>query len=103
FLNELGVLKFESDQIKKQPINTVTLIFNKVIRTEEFTADKIAINDVPASNVTIQQLDDFTYSITGLAAFNQEGGTYNLSIDLPGITAVDGSKGLAKQSFDWTV
>ncbi len=104
FLNELGILRFESDQVKKQPINSVQITFNKAIRSEEFTTDKITINEnsVPSS-VTISRIDDFNYTISGINATNQENGSYTLAIAVSAITAADGSKGLAPQSFDWIV
>lgn len=104
FLNELGILKFESDQVKKQAINTITVTFNKEIRSEEFTNNNITINKNPInSDVTITKLDDFNYSISGINTYNQENRNYNLEVDLPLITAVDGSKGLSKQSYSWIV
>jgi large repetitive protein len=103
FINELGILKFETDQIKKQPINTVKVIFNKPIRTEEFTADKITVNNVPVNNITIQKVDDYNYSISGLSTLNQDDRDYKIAVDVTKITAVDGSKGLALQTYDWKV
>jgi large repetitive protein len=103
FINELGILKFETDQIKKQPINTVKVIFNKPIRTEEFTADKITVNNLPVTNVTIKKADDYNYSISGFSALNQDDRDYKIAVDVTKITAVDGSKGLALQTYDWKV
>jgi large repetitive protein len=103
FLNELGVLKFQSDQVKKLPVNSVTVTFNKQIRAEEFTTDKVTINGNPASNLTIKKVDDFNYSISGINSLNQNNGNYTIAIDLPKITAVDGTKGLAIQNYKWMV
>jgi large repetitive protein len=103
FLNELGILKFQSDQVKKLPLNSINVTFNKQIRTEEFTTDKITINNNPASNLSISKVDDFNYAISGINLLNQDNGDYSIAIDLPKITAVDGSKGLAIQSYKWKV
>ncbi len=104
FLDELGILTFESDQVKKLPINSVTVTFNKPIRSEEFTNDKITMNGNPINNdVVIAEVDDFRYTITGLDVYNQENNTYVLDINLPELTAADGSKGLIQQSYQWVV
>lgn len=103
FLDELGILKFESDQVKKQPINTVKVTFNKAIKSEEFTTDKVTINDKGVPNIIIQQEDDFNYSITNLTEYNTNNGNYSLAVDLPNITSVEGKKGLAIQSYEWKV
>jgi large repetitive protein len=103
FLNELGILKFQSDQVKKQPLNSINVTFNKQIRTEEFTTDKITLNDNLVSNLMIKKVDDFNYAISGINSSNQDNADYTIAIDLPKITAVDGSKGLAMQSFKWKV
>lgn len=103
FINELGILKFETDQLKKQPINSVNIIFNKPIRSEEFTADKITVNNLPVSNLSIQKIDDYNYTISGISPFNKDNGNYTIAIDVKKITAVDGTKGLALQTYDWKV
>lgn len=103
FINELGILKFESDQVKKQSVNTVKLVFNKPIRTEEFTNDKITINSKPVNSLSIQKTDEYNYSISGINVFNKDNGDYSLAIDVTKITAVDGTKGLALQTYAWKV
>jgi large repetitive protein len=103
FINELGILKFETDQIKKQPINTVKVIFNKPIRTEEFTADKITVNNLPVTNISISKVDDYNYTLSGISDVNQNNGDYKIAVDVTKITAVDGTKGLVLQTYDWKV
>lgn len=104
FLNELGILQFESDQVNKSPINTITVTFNKQIDLEEFTSDKITINENPVStDILISKIDDFTYSISGITDSNQDNGAYTISIDLPKMTAIDNEIGLSIQSYKWTV
>lgn len=103
FINELGVLKFESDQIKKQPLNMVIITFNKPIRTEEFTIDKIKIGGNIINDLVIQKIDEYVYTISGLKNHNNSNGSYKLDIDVTKITAVDGTKGLTAQSFEWNV
>ncbi|MGJ5641376.1 T9SS type A sorting domain-containing protein [Formosa sp. S-31] len=103
FNNELGILKFETDQLKKKPINSITVIFNKPIRAEEFTTDKITINEATANNLTIQKLDDYTYIISGINPLNEVNGDYSISIDVTKIKATDGNPGLISQTYDWIV
>lgn len=103
FNNELGILVFETDQLKKNPINTVNIIFNKPIRTEEFTVDKITINGQPANNLTIEKIDDYNYSISGINALNEDNGDYTIAIDVTKIKATDGVPGLAIQTHDWVI
>ncbi len=103
FNNELGILSFESDQLKKQPINSINVIFNKPIRTEEFTTNTITINNLPVNNLSIQKIDDYTYTISGLNPFNLENGSYTMAIDVTQIKATDGVSGLAVQTYQWTI
>ncbi|KAA5823693.1 T9SS type A sorting domain-containing protein [Algibacter amylolyticus] len=103
FVNELGILKFESDQLKKNPLNSIDIIFNKPIRTEEFTEDKITINDTPVSGLTILKVDDYNYTISGINPLNEDNGDYTIAIDVTNIKATDGVSGLAVQTFNWMV
>ena len=103
FINELGILKFESDQLKKNPINSIDIIFNKPIRTEEFTQDKITINSESVSGLTILKVDDYNYTISGINTLNEDNGDYTIAIDVTTIKATDGMSGLAVQTFDWMV
>lgn len=103
FINELGILKFESDQVKKNSINSLKIVFNKPIRTEEFTVDKITINNTAAASLSIQKTDDYNYTISGISAFNKLNGDYTIGVDASKITAVDGTKGLTVQTYNWKV
>ena len=103
FNSELGILKFETDQLKKNPINSINVIFNKPIRSEEFTSDEITINDTSVEELTIQKIDEYTYMISGIYPFNEDNGDYTISIDVTKIKAVDGNSGLAIQTHDWMV
>ncbi|MDN3667366.1 T9SS type A sorting domain-containing protein [Algibacter miyuki] len=103
FINELGILKFESDQLKKNPVNSIDVIFNKPIRTEEFTEDKITINDAAVNGLTIDKIDDYNYSISGINPLNEDNGEYTMAIDVTNIKATDGISGLALQTFTWEV
>ncbi|MDO5614998.1 MAG: CARDB domain-containing protein [Cruoricaptor ignavus] len=103
FINELGILDFKTDQLKKQPLNTVTVIFNKKIRSEEFTADKITINDKAIPNVIIRKQDDYTYAISGIQEYNADDAEYIIKISTDKISSVEGIKGIAEQSYKWLV
>ncbi len=103
FINELGVLKFESDQVKKQPINTITVTFNKQIRSEEFTSNRIKVGGNVINDLTIKKVDDFVYTISGFNTYNNVNGIYKVELDVTKITAVDGTKGIAVQTYEWTV
>ncbi|WP_405294651.1 T9SS type A sorting domain-containing protein [Algibacter sp. Ld11] len=103
FINELGILSFESDQLKKNPVNSIDIIFNKPIRTEEFTQDKITINGEPVSGLTIIKVDDYNYTISGFNPLNEANGEYTIAIDVTNIRAEDGVSGLAVQTYNWMV
>ncbi|MEP5338340.1 MAG: T9SS type A sorting domain-containing protein [Algibacter sp.] len=101
--NELGITQFESDQLKKNPINSITVIFNKPIRSEEFTTNKITINDAPVNGLSIQEIDNSTYTISGINTLNENDDDYIIAIDVTQIKAVDGVSGLTVQTFEWMV
>ena len=103
FINELGIIDFQSDQVKKQPLNTVNVIFTKKIRSEEFTKEKVLINGQIQPNIVITPINDLTYAISGIKEYNTVDGDYKLTVKLTEITSEEGAKGIVDQSYEWSV
>lgn len=103
-IGELGIMQFTSDQLNSQPLNSVEIIFNKIIASTQFNKEKISLNGKPLENITITNVaGGIKYTVSGLNEYNVENGNYELEVNLPEMVAEDGSKGLIVQKFSWKV
>ncbi|PQL89631.1 CARDB domain-containing protein [Apibacter sp. wkB309] len=103
-IGELGIMQFTSDQLNSQPLNSIEIIFNKKIASNQFNKEKISLNGKRLENITITNVaGGIKYTISGLNEYNVENGNYELEVNLPEMVAEDGSKGLIVQKFSWKV
>ena len=103
-MGELAVMSFTTDQVKSLPVNSVALIFNQTVAPNQFTKDKITLNGEPLGNdVSIITDDNLHYTIVGLSAYNNQSGSYDLSLNLPAVKSENNIDGLVVQSCKWVV
>ncbi len=105
---ELAVSAFKGvpaeGQVATEPVNTVSVVFNKAIQETTFTTDDITVAcqgiQQDASKVTITKVNDTEYQL-GLQAVNGGDGYYVLTIQTAGITDAEGFKGGAGRQATW--
>lgn len=102
-IGELGIVQFKTDQIEAQAVNSVEIVFNKLVKPVQFTKDKLTLNGKPLDNISIVTDDNLKYTIVGLNEYNKENGEYELAVDLPSIKAEDNTYGLIVQTQKWKV
>lgn len=99
----MGIVQFKTDQIEAQAVNSVEIVFNKLVKPVQFTKDKLTLNGKPLDNISIVTDDNLKYTIVGLNEYNKENGEYELAVDLPSIKAEDNTYGLIVQTQKWKV
>ena len=104
-ISELGIISFNANQEKAEPIETLEIVFNKDINPTNVTNSLFKLNEQPVENIIITPKENSksVYILTGLKAYNEADNNYVLSVDLPQLEAIDGTKGLVEQLFEWTV
>ncbi|WP_456312063.1 T9SS type A sorting domain-containing protein [Pseudomonas shirazensis] len=102
-IGELGIVQFKNDQTQSQAVNSVEILFNKLVKPTQFTKDKLKLNGNALDNISIVTDDNLKYTIVGLSEYNKENGNYELTVDLPSIKAEDNTVGLIVQSQKWKV
>jgi hypothetical protein len=80
-----------------QPAQAGTFTFSDLSLKRNGTA--VALN----SNVKVNALQDGSYQITGLAAFQTTSGNFVLTINGTNILNANGKKGVGSQSVSWTI
>ncbi|KIQ25390.1 hypothetical protein RT99_00180 [Flavobacterium sp. MEB061] len=102
-IGELGIVQFKNDQTQSLAVNSVGILFNKLVKPTQFTKDKLKLNGNAVDNISIVTDDNLKYTIVGLSEYNRENGNYELTVDLPSIKAEDNTVGLIVQSQKWKV
>jgi len=102
-IGELGIVQFKTDQIQAQPVNSIELLFNKIVKPSQFTKNKLQLNGKSLDNVSIVTDNNLKYTIVGLTEYNLDKGEYEFTVDLPAIKADDNTLGLIVQSHKWKV
>ena len=102
-IGELGIVQFKNDQTQSQAVNSVEILFNKLVKPTQFTKDKLKLNGNALDNISIVTDDNLKYTIVGLSEYNKVNGNYELTVDLPSIKAEDNTVGLIVQSQKWKV
>jgi hypothetical protein len=102
-IGELGIVQFKNDQTQSQTVNSVEILFNKLVKPTQFTKEKLKLNGNEIDNISIVTDDNLKYTIVGLSEYNKESGNYELTVDLPSIKAEDNTQGLIVQSQKWKV
>jgi len=102
-IGELGIVQFKTDQTQAQSVNSIELLFNKIVKPNQFTKDKLKLNGKTLDNISIVTENNLNYTIVGLTEYNSEKAEYELTVDLPYIKADDNTFGLIVQSHKWKV
>jgi len=102
-IGELGIVQLKTDQTQAQPVNSIELLFNKIVKPNQFTKDKLKLNGKTLDNISIVTENNLNYTIVGLTEYNSEKAEYELTVDLPSIKADDNTFGLIVQSHKWKV
>lgn len=104
-ISELAIFTFNANQVKAKPIETIEIVFNKDVNPQNVANNLFKLNTKHIKDMVIAPKENSknTYILTGLKDYNKEDGNYELTVDLPKLEALDGTKGLVSQSFKWIV
>ena len=92
------------NDIAKDPVQTVDVIFNKDIVAETFTTDDLQLNcqgeKLDATKIVISQTGTRQFTLD-LSALTQSDGYYTLTVQTSGITDCEGYQGQVGRKADW--
>ena len=93
---------------RNSPLDTATVIFTQAINPNSFDDSDISLTlgsnptNRITSGVTITQLSDTTYQISGLSSLTAADGIYTLTINTSGVSDMQGDSGVGSASETWT-
>ncbi|MBQ3630382.1 MAG: DUF5006 domain-containing protein [Prevotella sp.] len=92
------------DQVAKEPVKTITVVFNKDIQQETFTTADLRLccqgEVLNASEIGIQPISGREFQVD-LSALTQADGYYTLTVQTAHITGIDGAPGKDGRQTEW--
>ena len=90
------------------PVNTETVVLNKTVKTFDYTALTLTLNNNPVtldSSVTVTPVSGAsvpTYTISGLAPFTAADGNYAMVVDASKLVDIANNTGIGTAAVTWT-